>query len=204
MIEEQQAVAESPDEPVKPESEVGTDAREQEDDLDALLNQYDTQTQPAPEPKPETVEGTDSDLKYIRERMDAMDKKVADSEFRSDMNSAIKQVRGELSAEILDDGFVEAYIDGQARGDPRLAKAWSERHANPQQYDKVLTSMGRNLAKKFANMPDAQATEDREAVTAAVSGASKQAPEGKATEYSGMSDGEYRESVKKEFGFSPV
>ena len=99
---------------------------------------------------------------------------------------------------------MEAWLDAQARSDPRLAAAWSQRHANPKQFQKVVTGLSQSFAKKYGKLPDKQATEDREAVTAAVRGASTRAPEGKAPDYSGKSDAEFREDVRKNYGFNPI
>ena len=91
-----------------------------------------------------------------------------------------------------------------AKQDSRLSTAWTERHQNPQHFDKVVSTLGRKFHEKFSRFPDKEATENKEAVTAAVQGASTTAPEKKPTSYNGMSDAEFRKSVRDEYGFEPM
>lgn len=179
----------------------------QDDDLDALLSQYDGGKKPeaSANQKPEQKAGEGGDeIKVLAEQVRGFISEQQQLTFRRDMDDTIKKVRGDLPAEIFDDKIVEAWMDAQARDDPRLAKAWSERHANPKQFQKVVDTLGRSFVKKYGKFPDRAATEDREAVTAAVRGASTKAPEGKAPDFKQMSDAEYRESVRKEYGFTPL
>jgi hypothetical protein len=177
-------------------------ARDEGDDLDKLLSQYDQQTQShaAPPTQPEPKAGPAGDPKT---QTDPVVTALANRLFKQDMNETIKQVRGNLDPAFFDEPFVKAWIDGQATQDPRLTKAWLERDSNPKQFQKVVDQLGRNFAKKYGKLPDRNATEDREAVTAAVRGASTKAPEGKAPDFAGMSNVEYREAHKKEYGYYP-
>jgi hypothetical protein len=100
--------------------------------------------------------------------------------FQKDMNATIKNVRGDLPEELFDGPLVQAWIDAQAKKDPRLATAWANRHTDPKKFEQVVGALGKEFSKIRPKLPDKQATEDREAVTAAVRGASTQAPAGKA------------------------
>ena len=168
------------------------------DDLDTLLSQFEDKPAPVTQPVP-TASGGD-DLKVLAEQVKGMVSEHQQQVFRRDMTETVKTVRGELDAEFFDDRFVEAWMDAQAREDPRLAKAWTERHANPKQFSKVVETLGRSFHKKYGKLPDKGATDDREAVSAAVRGASTKAPEGKAPEFGRMNDAEFRDTVYKEYG----
>lgn len=203
MTEDTQAVVEKPDAQAKPAAEV-SNAPDKGDDLDTLLSQYETETAPkpsTPDPKPEQKASTaqDPDILEVKAQL----AELSNDRFRGDMDKTIAKVRGELDAQFYDDEFVEAYVDSQARKDPRLQKAWQDRRANPKQFDRVITELGRNFSKKYGKLPDKAATEDRETVAAAVRGASTRAPEGKAPDFSGMSNPEYRKTIEKEYGFDP-
>lgn len=183
---------------------VTEDSAREGDDLDKLLAEFDGgKTRPAPEPtKPEQT-GTPDDLKALADEVRGLRTERQQETFRRDMDATIKNVRGDLDPEFFDDTFIESWVDSQARKDPRLATAWANRHANPQQFQKVVDTLGRSFAKKYSKLPDKQATEDREAVTAAVRGASTKAPEGKAPDFASLSNNEYRTTVKQLYGFDP-
>lgn len=178
-----------------------TNARNDGDDLDTLLNAYDEQvTKPPATPKPEPKPGAELDLKATLEQVKGFVSEANAERFRRDMDKTIKDVRGELNPDVVDDGLVEAWIDAEARKDPRLSKAWVNRNDNPRQFEKVKTELGKKLANKFSKLPDKQATEDREAVTAAVRGASTRTPEGKAPDYGKLSEADFQKEKDKLFG----
>ena len=166
-----------------------------EDDLDTLLAAFDDQGRPSasttakPEPKAEPGNTEKSPPAAIADGAIA---EVQQFIFRQDMDKTIKSVRGDLDPEHFDDDFVEAWMDAQARRDPRLSNAWRDRRANPKGFAKVVDGLGRTFAKKYGKMPDKGATEDRDAVTAAVRGASTRAPEGKAPDLGKMTEGEFQ------------
>lgn len=197
-----QAVAEKPDAAVTPQAE-GADARVQGDDLDALLNEFDTSTaapveaKPTPEQKPAVAIDPQQIAAQVKAEIEA------DTRFKTDMANAVKDVRGDLDPESFDDVFVESWINAQAVKDPRLAEAWKQRNSNPSQFKKVVSGLSQKLAKSIAKRPDPNATEDRDAVTAAVRGASTKAPEGKAPDFSKASNNEFRNEVEKQFGYTP-
>ena len=204
MSEEQttQTAVETTKPPAQPGgAEAG--ARNDGDDLDKLLAEFDDGSQPKPPPepaKPEPKPGAADDLKALADEVRGLRTERQRETFRRDMDAAIKDVRGNLDPEFFDDTFVESWMDAQARQDPRLAAAWAQRHDNPKQFAKVKETLGRQFAKKYGKLPDKQATEDREAVTAAVRGASTRVPEGKAPDYSKMSPAEFQAEKDRLFG----
>ena len=204
MSEEQnkQAVAEKPDAEATPSVE--ENSAPDEPGLDELLTQFNeaTASQPdsTPEPaKTETTPEIDSvanEVRQLREEQRAQ-------QFQSDLDNAIKQVRGDLDPDFFDDAFVESYMDAEAKRNPKFAQAWANRNTNKRGFESVLGAVHRKMAKHATSRPDPNATEDKEAVTAAVTGATDKAPESPAPDLSGMSDAELREFTKKNYGFTP-
>ena len=204
MSEVTQTVTTDTNPPAAPGGAVAPDARP-EDDLDTLLNEFSGSEQPGStqtQTKPEPQAGA-ADDPQLKSRLDQLERKLAEDQFQKDIAPVIQKVRGDLSTEGMNDSEILDWMEGRAKRDERLRTAWLNRQQNPAAWGKVVDGLGRELHKKFAKLPDANATEDRAAVTAAVRGASTKAPEGKAPEFSGMSNSEYRETVKKEYGFDP-
>lgn len=198
----EQAAVDATKAPAVPGATAGQDARNDGNDLDTLLAEYDQQVRPAPTPQtqPEQKSGTDAVAKP------AADPDVAEVKryiFKQDMDKTVKSIRGELPSDYFDDSLVKAWIEAQAEEDPRLGLAWANRHSNPKQFEKVVDTLGRKFSKQYGKLPDKQATDDREAVSAAVRGASHRAPEGKAPDFSGMNNAEFREEHKKLYGYYP-
>ena len=208
MSEEQttQAVVDDADTRAVPGSEADSARKDDVPDLDALLAEFDKEAKPVVSPSPVAGADTQPDVKALAARLQSIEgavQRVSQFEFRRDMDELVKSVRGDLDPEVFDSDIVEAWIDGLARKDPRLQRAWLEREANPRQFNSIKESLGKSFRKKFDKLPDRNVTEDREAVTAAVRGASTRAPEDKPTNYSGMSNAEYRKKVREEHGFDP-
>lgn len=189
--------------PAEPGGAAPADARTNGDDLDSLLASFDVQKaeKPTPSAKPETTGDGNPDLKALTEQVQGLLSETQRQTFRRDMDQTIKTVRGNLDAEIFDDLFVEAWMDAQARSDPRLSQAWVDRHKNPKQFQKVVEGLGRTFEKKYGKaLVDKGATDDRAAVASAVRGASTQAPEGKAPNFAAMSDREFEAEKAKYMG----
>lgn len=191
MSEEQntQAVVDETKVPAEPGAEV-TSARD-DDSLESLLAEFDKgnpkQSEPAkPEPRAEAA----NDVKDATAEVLAARDEIRNERFQRDMNATIKEVRGDLPSDFYDDDFMVAWLDSMAKKDARLAQAWGDRNQNPQQFARVKAALAKDFAKRYGKIPDKQVTEDREAVTAAVRGASTKAPEGKSPDYSKMTDQE--------------
>lgn len=200
-----QAVVPDTDAQAKPGAEV--DSARTEPDLDTLLKQFDTETQPpkgSTETEPATTKpGTGTDHPKTDPRVEALIQREHKREFQADMDRTVKSVQGEIALPFVTPKFVESWIDAEAREDPRLAKAWRDRADNPKQFDQVVQALGKKFAKQFTGLPDANATEDRNLVAAAVRGASTKAPEGKAPDYSKMSNNAFAKDVEEKYGFNP-
>lgn len=192
MSEDKQTVAEETEPEAKPAVEESS-AQDDGDDLDSLLNQFDEGTKEEAKSTPEPAADNET-----LTRLTQLEKQLADQQFQNDMTTVVGKVRGDMDPELFDDTFVEAWVDAAARKQPKLQKAWESRHKDPSGFNKVVSALGRDFNKKFQSMPDKAATEDREAVTQAVRGASNKAPDsGGAPDFSSMSDAEAREAMQK-------
>ena len=189
VVDETQASA-------KPDATVDS-ARNDGTDLDTLLAQYETETKkPEPVSPPETQQH-----QPVQQQVDPSVARLVNRFDREDLQKLVNNVKGDADVE---DDLVEAWIDTQARRDPRLARAWLEREANPKAFEQISKQLGKEFAKKTAKRPDPALTEDREAVAAAVRGASThRAPESAPPAYGGMSNAEYRNEVRQRYGFDP-
>src|SRR5262249_31628175 len=105
---------------------------------------------------------------------------------------------------IYSDAMVGGWIADIARSDARVQAAWQNRQADPQTYQRAVKELAQRFYQEHGKLPDPEATADREAVTAAVRGASAKVPEGKTPAYGRMSDDDFRKSVGDQFGFTPV
>jgi hypothetical protein len=196
--ENTQAAVDEPKVPAQPGAEA-TNAQAG-DDLDALLSEFDTETRPSTPAQPATAAPAANDVKDASAEVLAARDEIRKERFQKDIKVTVSDIRGDLPADLYDDDFMESWLDVQAKKDERLAQAWANRNANPQQFAKVKAALGKEFAKKYGKLPDRQATDDREAVTAAVRGASTRAPEGKAPNYAGMTNADFAAEKDRAFG----
>ena len=200
-----QTVVDETKTPAQPGAEV-KDARNDGDDLETLLAEFKTGTETKVDTASTTQTDTQPDVKSLMAEVQSMKgaiTEVSNFQFKQDMGSLVKNVRGELDSEIFDDETVEAWIDGRARRDPRLQQAWLQRKSNPAAFERIAGELGKQFTKKFGKLPDKNATEDREVVAAAVRGASTKAPAEQPPNFSRMSNSEYRKDVQERYGFDP-
>jgi hypothetical protein len=193
-------------EPARQGSE-GADEGTKKDDIEAALSEYDEgtgggssagqqQTQkPAEKPSDEALE-----------RIKRLEQQEYERVYRADLGKAINHIRGDFAADEVDDEFIETWLNARAKKDPRVANAWRLRDEDTAKFGRVLNALKQEFAEKHQRLrkADTEATETREVVSEAVRRGSGKAPEGKAPDYSKMSDVEFREAVRKEHGFSPL
>lgn len=178
------------------------------DDLDALLAEFDKNTggaddqKDAPKSDPDPNE-SGSDLETRLKQLEQSDEQRRQATLDADMTSAVETVRGELPADKITDGMVRGWLDERAARDERFAKAWLGRHSNPQAFKQVLTGLGREFAKTFQSDVDTRATEDQDAVTAALRGSGNTPPVDQAPNFGNKSNAEFADEVEKQFGFRP-
>lgn len=173
------------------------------DELDQLLAQFD---KPAAEPvKPESKVAPKVEASDLRDVVDY----VRTERTRKDTESIrtdIEKARGTLKTGLeeigvkIPDKILEGALEAYARHDPRIANAFLKRGENPQAWDDVVQGIGKKLRKEFEMLPDAQATDDKNAVRLAVRSASTRTPEPEALDpkkLNGMSDRDFNK-LKRE------
>lgn len=214
-----QTVVDSTDEKAaKPATEV-KDGAQGEDDLDTLLSQFDKKDgegadagskpqpkAPVPAAKPAQKDDASSSelhtmVQSLVQREEERRQAEVKRQYEADMTETVKSVRGSVSG--ISDRLVRAWIEGMAEENPKLTNAWIARKDNPQAFNRVVEKLSRDFKKEFEKRPDANVTEDREAVAAAVRGASTETPKAKDPEYKSMSDAQFAEDTYKKFGFRP-
>lgn len=172
------------EQPAPQETEQGT----QDDDLDTLLKQYESEADEAiKETKTEQPkENIDADrLKAIEQRL-----------FQEDINSAVQSVKGQLKDVNLSDKMIRGYLEVEAYDDPRIASAFQNRSSNPGAWNKVLKGLANNMQKELGPTPDPKLNQDRKALETAVAG-TKTATTGEMSEddkrrkLASMSDAEF-------------
>ena len=172
-------------------------ARNDGADLDSLLAQFEQQAAPRPEPVSPPVQQQQPE----RQQLDPNVARVLGRIEREDIGKLVSSVKGDSD---IEDDLVEAWIDTQARKDVRLQRAWLERDANPKAFEQIAKQLGKEFAKRTAKRPDPALTEDREAVVAAVRGAStNRAPDSPAPAFGGLSNVDFRKEVRERYGFDP-
>lgn len=140
----------------------------QDVDIDAYLKEFEDADTPKSEPEQDTK---------IDQRVETLERQIANQQYRTDMDETIRSIRGDVDAEFFSDDLVEGWLNAQANRDPRVGHAFMKRHENPVAYKKVVSALAGQFQKRFKELPDRNITEDREAVASAVRGASKPAPE---------------------------
>lgn len=156
----------------KPEAGTASDAvASGADEIEAALSEFDTAaSQDKPEQKAEEpLKDEIAWLKQERERTQAQRTREA-------LDAAVSEIKGDLE---IDSELVEGWLDVQARKDPRLNKAWQNRHNDEAGYKRVLGALSKQLAEKFSASVDREATDTQEAVTAAVRSASNKTQDDK-------------------------
>jgi hypothetical protein len=131
----------------------------------------------------------------------AYEQKIIQLKNEAEDAALIRELRGELN---VTDKDVKDFLTIQVRDNSEFLRIYNEREQNPRVYEALKKQLGRDFLKSVNSRPDPTLTEDREAVAAAVRGASiNRAPESPAPNYSHMSNNEFRQSIRDQFGFDP-
>lgn len=175
-----------------------------QDGLEQALAEFDSGIQEDSSGETQSEQKTDPDLSTIAKKLEDWEKREAQQSFRQDMDATVSAVRGGIDSSFMEDWEIESWVDGMARNDPRISTAWAQRHANPKKWQAVQKELGNKLQKKFADLPDRNATEDREAVAAAVRGQSTRTPDSEPEpDFKGKSNADFRDEVYKKYGYRP-
>lgn len=142
----------------------------------------------------------DPELKAIRDELNAL-KQV---ETRKHLDALYGRLRGDSN---VDPDLVESYVNLKAQKNPQLAKAWMNRDSNPEAWLKVESQLGKDIRAKFGGgglTIDHAVTETKEAVAAAVRGASTAAKQGELSDKDvmNMSRAEF-DALQRKMGVRP-
>jgi hypothetical protein len=124
----------------------------------------------------------------------------------ADIEAVLREAETQLEGMTVPPGFAKRWLWSEYAANPELKQAWDHRYSSEeakQRAHQTVRQAFKRMRAEAKMAPDPAATEDREAVTAAVRGASTRVPEAKAPDFRGMSNSEYREAVRKSYGFTP-
>lgn len=177
-----------------------TTAQDKGFDLDGLLSEFTEQTKPVTQPQPEPQKPAATVLDpAVGKKLEKLDELLFEREWKP----VLTRIRGDIPAEVFSDEELTDLMNGRAARDTRLKNAWENRASNPAAWGKLEKALNAEISKKFQKLPDPNTTEDVAAVTAAVRGASNKIPPEAPPKFGGMSNSEYRKSVKEKYGYDP-
>lgn len=202
-LNSEQTAVEQTDGAAQPAPEVKDDAQGVGDGFEADLAEFDqgtkeaskTEQQKPADTKPQPM--ADDEIARISTRVRLQ------MEAERDEEQLYDDVLGDMKGKI-DRKFAKGFVAEAVKEDERLLKVFVNRRDNPDLYKRMVGKLHGEFTKPFRAQPDADATADRVAVAHAVRGHQGQAPESKAPDFSRMTDNEYREAVRKQYGFNPI
>lgn len=178
-----------PNEPSKTESE----ATSQEDDLDTILGEWPEEKKEEAKASPKQAPAQDPMLTELYSRM-----------AEDDLSKAVE--RAYSSLEDLpakpDKSLLRDILEGRAQRDPRIGRAWQQRHSNPDAWMKTVDGITNDVKKRF-EVKESQSTSDVESAMAVARGSSIKEipPEPVSKDKLGrMTDQEFAEFTRKEYG----
>lgn len=183
------AVKPETDEPSETASE---ETSTQDDELDSLLNEWEPEKPQKTEAKPPA---SDPMLQDIYNRM-----------ANDDLTKAVDRVYSNL-----DDlparpakGIIRDALDGRAGRSKAIQEAWTQRHNDPDKWDKIVDAFTNDFKKQFeVKEKETETVADREAAAAYVRGSStKEVPPEPvdSKKLANMTDKEFMEFQRKEYG----
>jgi len=146
----------------------------EQDDLDQLLAEFDSNKAEAETPRPLKTTEQPDDISSLKETVDYLKEVQFQNELR-DMISTVKGADDTLNG--LPDKLVRGWLEAEIRDDPAKMTAFANRTSNPGTFNRVLKKMGEGFAKELNQRPDSQLTQDRETVRSAVRGTSSTQPD---------------------------
>lgn len=205
MSEDVKQTATDETDSVAKQTDEGTGAQGKDtDDFDKALAEFgETETKASSEQqKPSGAKADDDTL----DRLKRLESKEADRIYREDLGKLVTEVRGDFTPDEVDDEFIETWLNANAKKDVRLANAWLKRHDDPAGFKRVAKGLTQKFAEKHARLRarDQDATDTKEVVTHAVQRGTGKPSGGAAPDFSKMTDREFAEAVKKEYGFRPL
>lgn len=205
-LESKQSVVEQTEGAAKPDTEAQADAQGVSDDVEKALSEWDASVDTASSKSEQKETATESDeVKRLRDEVAAFREERQSESFQRDLNKVIKELRGDFTAEEIDDDHIDIWLNKQAKRDPRLASAWLHRNDDPAKFQRTLNALKPKFAKDHARfrLRDDEATANREAVAHAVRRGANQPSDSKPPDLGKMTTAEYREFIKKNYGYDP-
>jgi hypothetical protein len=121
---------------------------------------------------------------------------------RKDALSAFAEIRGGLPPELFDDATVDAWVSARGASDPAIQAAWQNRAADPRTYQRTLNKLASEFGEKFRRY-EPESEVDHAAVALAVKNSGGRAPPEPPPNLGRMSDSEYRQHVRDNYGYDP-
>jgi hypothetical protein len=193
-----QTVVDNADPAALPAADATTSA--QEPTLEQLLDEYDRSVQrssPQPEPTPQLQSQDQQQTPPIDY---GQIHRFQQKQFMDEVKGAAAKIFGDLK---VPEKAKIGWLDQMAREIPEAAASWQNRHNNPRQWAKWERYLSRAVEAEFKSPVDPVATDDRDAVAAAVRGASTKVTAEPPPSFGHMSNSEFRKSVREKYGFDP-
>lgn len=176
MNDDQQTVTTNPDGTGAPNPD-GTSGGAPGDDLDTLMSEFDSQTTTTPQaPEPsqgaQQPTGLDEAVAFIHE----LKAKQAQEDLNKGLGDAVQAIKTEVG-DAHSDQVVEGLLHVFAKENPGVVKAFEERGKNPANWDRTVKALLPKVQEALGGRVDRNVSQDREAISAAVRGATTIAPE---------------------------
>ena len=168
-----QPAADAPNEGTEAQTEAPGAQDTADTDWDALLDDSKPESE-KPTPEPEAKSG---ELKALQAKVDRMEAAFSKKDADEGITTAVGQIKaGNEALKGMPDRAVKSYLYGLADEHPEILSAFGDRHQNPKAWAKAQEMIGKEMAKDFSDMPDADLTAGVQAAANAVRGVSNQAP----------------------------
>lgn len=192
-------------ETVKPETDVSaepdTEATSTQDDgLDSILNEWDTSQEAKADSPPSPTQPPDQSREALIAEVTARLNAERDYDrFLEDFASSVSDLPFEVNQ-----GVINGWMNDRAKTDPRINTAYLAKDTNPAGWKKVFAGLTEEFKGQFSvKEQPTTADNDKAAAIAFVKGSStKVEPETPISnkEISGMTDNEFLEYQRKQFG----
>ena len=170
-----------------------TETSDAQEDLESLLDQFEESTGQSTD---ETVDTGGQQESVSRDEFKQLQDSIVNQQYQTDIHGVVNVIKGDIDVPYVDDSFVETWLNSEAGKNPKLAQAWANRHANPEAFQIVTSSLAKRFQEKF-NI-DQKTTSDMDSVTSAVRSASTRSPEPEIPkDWSAMSDAEFAQEKAK-------
>ena len=165
-----------------------------EKDLDTLLSEIDKEFDQGTKASETKSTTAPDDVAQLKQTVSYLLEQTT----RGDIESAVESVSKTLGDELkVPRRAIRAMLNDMAIEDPRIRKAFDNRHKDTVGWNKVLKAAAKSIRNEFSGLPDKQLTDDREAVAATIRGASKTTSQDDAPNLNAMSDQEYETWKRK-------